>query len=82
MAITLCRLPPRHQQVEQIEHWLFSHISMNWRRRPLTSHKAIVHHRHYPHQAERHRRTRHLSPGGDDVTELNLIPTYRVSLDA
>jgi hypothetical protein len=28
--------------VEQIEHRLFSHISMNWRGRPLTSHDVIV----------------------------------------
>jgi Rhodopirellula transposase DDE domain len=28
--------------VEQIEHRLFSHISMNWRGRPLTSHEVIV----------------------------------------
>ncbi|MGY4543399.1 hypothetical protein ACVWY0_003339 [Arthrobacter sp. UYNi723] len=26
----------------QIEHKLFSHISMNWRGRPLTSHEVIV----------------------------------------
>jgi hypothetical protein len=26
----------------QIEHRLFSHISMNWRGRPLTSHEVIV----------------------------------------
>ena len=35
-------LPSRHLQVEQIEHRLFSHISMNWRGRPLTSHEVIV----------------------------------------
>ena len=28
--------------MEQIEHRLFSHISMNWRGRPLTSHEVIV----------------------------------------
>jgi hypothetical protein len=28
--------------VEQIEHRLFSHITMNWRGRPLTSHDVVV----------------------------------------
>jgi len=37
-------VPPTawHQQVEQIKHRLFSHISMNWRGRPLTSHEVIL----------------------------------------
>ena len=29
-------------QWNKIEHRLFSHISMNWRGRPLTSHEVIV----------------------------------------
>jgi len=29
-------------QWNKIEHRLFSHISMNWRGRPLTSHETIV----------------------------------------
>jgi hypothetical protein len=38
-------VPPatRHEQWNKIEHRLFSHISMNWRGRPLTSHDVIVH---------------------------------------
>ncbi len=28
--------------MEQVEHRLFSHISMNWRGRPLISHEVIV----------------------------------------
>ena len=28
--------------MNKIEHRLFSHISMNWRGRPLTSHEVIV----------------------------------------
>ena len=28
--------------MEQVEHRLFSHITMNWRGRPLTSHEVIV----------------------------------------
>ena len=35
-------LPPGDQQVEQIEHRLFSHIAMNWRGTPLVSLAAIV----------------------------------------
>lgn len=31
-----------HLEVEQVEHRLFSHISMNWRGRPLTSHDVMV----------------------------------------
>ena len=34
--------PARHQQVEQIEHRLFSFISKNWRGQPRTSFKVIV----------------------------------------
>ena len=37
---------PKHQRAvcisPQIEHRLFSHISMNWRGRPLTSHEVVV----------------------------------------
>jgi hypothetical protein len=29
-------------QWNRIEHRLFSHISMNWRGRPLTSHEVVV----------------------------------------
>ena len=29
-------------QWNKIEHRLFSHISMNWRGRPLTSHEVVV----------------------------------------
>src|SRR6266446_3872840 len=32
----------RHQQVEQIEHRLFSFISQNWRAQPLVSYRVIV----------------------------------------
>src|SRR5438067_3081571 len=39
-----CGQPPaaRHQQVEQIEHRLFSFISQNWRAQPLVSYRVIV----------------------------------------
>jgi hypothetical protein len=42
LAITVCHLPPGTSKWNRIEHRLFSHISMNWRGRPLTSHEAIV----------------------------------------
>jgi hypothetical protein len=33
---------PTHRISPQIEHRLFSHISTNWRGRPLISHEVIV----------------------------------------
>ena len=42
LAITVCHLPPGTSKWNKIEHRLFSHISMNWRGRPLTSHAVIV----------------------------------------
>ena len=42
LAITVCQLPPGTSKWNKIEHRLFSHISMNWRGRPLTSHDVIV----------------------------------------
>jgi len=42
LAITVCHLPPGTSKWNKIEHRLFSHISMNWRGRPLTSHETIV----------------------------------------
>jgi len=42
LAITVCHLPPGTSKWNKIEHRLFSHISMNWRGRPLTSHEIVV----------------------------------------
>jgi hypothetical protein len=42
LAITVCHLPPGTSKWNKIEHRLFSHITMNWRGRPLTSHDVIV----------------------------------------
>jgi hypothetical protein len=42
LQITVCHLPPGTSKWNKIEHRLFSHISMNWRGRPLASHEAIV----------------------------------------
>jgi len=42
LEITVCHLPPGTSKWNKIEHRLFSHITMNWRGRPLTSHEVIV----------------------------------------
>jgi hypothetical protein len=42
LSITVCHLPPGTSKWNKIEHRLFSHISMNWRGRPLESHETIV----------------------------------------
>ena len=42
LSITVCHLPPGTSKWNKIEHRLFSHISMNWRGRPLVSHEVVV----------------------------------------
>jgi len=42
LTVTVCHLPPGTSKWNKIEHRLFSHITMNWRGRPLTSHEVIV----------------------------------------
>ncbi|WP_329580206.1 ISAzo13 family transposase [Streptomyces sp. NBC_01361] len=42
LTITVCHLPPGTSKWNKIEHRLFSHITMNWRGRPLTSHEVIL----------------------------------------
>ena len=42
LQITACHFPPGTSKWNKIEHRLFSHITMNWRGRPLTSHEVIV----------------------------------------
>ncbi len=42
LAITVCHFPPGTSKWNRIEHRLFSHISMNWRGRPLISHEVVV----------------------------------------
>jgi hypothetical protein len=42
IAVTVCHFPPGTSKWNKIEHRLFSHITMNWRGRPLTSHDVIV----------------------------------------
>jgi len=40
--ITVCHFPPVTSKWNKIEHRLFSHISMNWRGRPLVSHEVVL----------------------------------------
>lgn len=42
LHVTVCHHPPGTSKWNKIEHRLFSHISMNWRGRPLTSHEIVV----------------------------------------
>jgi Rhodopirellula transposase DDE domain len=42
IAITVCHFPPGTSKWNKVEHRLFSHISMNWRGRPLESHEVII----------------------------------------
>jgi Rhodopirellula transposase DDE domain len=42
LEITVCHFPPGTSKWNKIEHRLFSHITMNWQGRPLTSHEVIV----------------------------------------
>jgi len=42
LAITVCHFPPGTSKWNKIEHRLFSHITVNWRGRPLESHDVVV----------------------------------------
>ncbi|MEU1185997.1 ISAzo13 family transposase [Streptomyces sp. NPDC005820] len=42
LEITVCHLPPGTSKWNKIEHRLFSHITINWRGRPLTSHEVML----------------------------------------
>lgn len=42
LEITVCHLPPGTSKWNKFEHRLFSHITMNWRGRPLTSHEVVI----------------------------------------
>jgi hypothetical protein len=42
LPITVCHFPPGTSKWNKIEHRLFSHITMNWRGKPLVSHEAMV----------------------------------------
>jgi len=42
LTVTVCHFPPGTSKWNKIEHRLFSHLTMNWRGRPLISHDVIV----------------------------------------
>ena len=42
LEVTVCHLPPGTSKWNKIEHRLFSHVSMNWRGKPLVSHEVVV----------------------------------------
>jgi transposase len=42
LAVRVCHFPPGTSKWNKIEHRLFSHITMNWRGRPLTSREVVV----------------------------------------
>lgn len=42
LHIVVCHFPPGTSKWNKIEHRMFSHISINWRGRALTSHETIV----------------------------------------
>jgi hypothetical protein len=42
LPITVCHLPPGTSKWNEIEHRLFSFITINWRGRPLRSYRTIV----------------------------------------
>ncbi|EFK05576.1 rhodopirellula transposase [delta proteobacterium NaphS2] len=42
IAVNVCHFPPGTSKWNKIEHRMFSHITKNWRGRPLTSHEVIV----------------------------------------
>jgi Rhodopirellula transposase DDE domain/Helix-turn-helix of DDE superfamily endonuclease len=42
LQITCCHFPPGTSKWNKVEHRLFSHITMNWHGRPLTSHDVVI----------------------------------------
>jgi hypothetical protein len=42
LRIYVCHFPPGTSKWNKIEHRMFSHISMNWRGKPLVSHEVII----------------------------------------
>ena len=42
LEITVCHYPPGTSKWNKIEHRMFSHITKNWRGRPLESHEVVV----------------------------------------
>lgn len=42
LAVAVCHFPPGTSKWNKIEYRMFSHITKNWRGKPLTSHEVIV----------------------------------------
>ena len=42
LSVAVCHFPPGTSKWNKIEHRMFSHITKNWRGRPLTSYEAVV----------------------------------------
>ena len=42
LRVSVCHFPPGTSKWNKIEHGMFSHITQNWRGRPLVSHEVIV----------------------------------------
>lgn len=42
ISVHVCHFPPGTSKWNKIEHRMFSHITKNWRGRPLTTHEVIV----------------------------------------
>jgi hypothetical protein len=42
LTVSVCHFPPGTSKWNKIEHRLFSHITMNWRGRPLVNYRVVV----------------------------------------
>jgi hypothetical protein len=42
LTVIVCHFPPGTSKWNKIEHRMFSHVSKNWRGRPITSHEVMV----------------------------------------
>src|SRR3984957_11148284 len=42
LEVTVCHFPPGTSKWNKVGHRVFSHVTMNWRGRPLSSHEVIV----------------------------------------
>jgi hypothetical protein len=42
VEVQVCHLPPGTSKWNKVEHRLFSHVSINWRGKPLISHEVII----------------------------------------
>ena len=42
LKLRVCHFPPGTSKWNKIEHRMFSHITQNWRGKPLVSHQVII----------------------------------------